>query len=206
MQETWLHPASPSSLGYFSNLDDIAGSVFGIQVNPDLTQQTDHGNSFVYFNMNSWHTLGEPSTPTLHQNTRKELKLLLLQLNPMLGMAPNISLETSVIKLLLESHSSQAARDGLSGSGTHLKPTTSSSPTDSHQQHSSSHCPHLGTWPWENVGKASSVFLLPWTSSPITTAGDKLPFLIDNLSRTGTLTRFLLILQTSLCTIPPTQC
>lgn len=42
----------PSSLRYFSNLDDIVGSVFGIQVNPDLTQQTDHGNGFVYFNMN----------------------------------------------------------------------------------------------------------------------------------------------------------
>lgn len=107
--------------------------------------------------------------PTLPQNTRKELKLL-LQLNPMLGMVPNISLETSIIiKLLLKSHGSQAAWDGLSGSGTHLKPTTSSWPTDSHQQNSTSHCPHLGTWPWENVGKASSVFLFPRTSSRITT-------------------------------------
>jgi len=70
------------------------------------------------------------SWPIPQQTTRKELTLL-LQLNPMLGTAPNISLETSmIIKLLLKSYGSQAAQDGLLGSGTHLKPTTSSSPTE----------------------------------------------------------------------------
>lgn len=139
------------------------------------------------------------SYPTLHQNTSKELKLLLLQLNPTLGMAPNISLETRMIKLLLKSHSSQAAQDGLSGSGTHLKTTTSSSPADPHQQHSTSHCPHLGTWPWENVGKASSVFLLGQAHQSPPLEINCLPSSITWVGF-GPLRRFLLILQTSLCT------
>lgn len=54
-----------------------------------------------------------------HQNTRKGLALL-LQLNPVLGTAPNISMETNVrLKLLLKSFRS------LLGSGTYLQPTTS---------------------------------------------------------------------------------
>lgn len=54
-----------------------------------------------------------------HQNTRKGL-VLLLQLNPVLGMAPNISMETNVrLKLLLKSFRS------LLGSRTYLQPTTS---------------------------------------------------------------------------------
>lgn len=135
--------------------------------------------------------------------------MLLLQLNPMLGTAPNISLETTVIiKLLLKSYGSQVAQDGLSGSGTHLKPITSSSPTEiSHWQHSTSHCPQLGAWPLENIGKASSIFLLPQTSLLTTTTGHQLPALTNNPRKIWTTTdevkSFLPILQTSPRTLSP---
>lgn len=102
---------------------------------------------------------------------------LLLQLNPVPGMAPNISMETNVIiKLLLKSRCSRTALRKQD-----LAPTDHSllSKRDSHLQHSTS----SGSQPLEMPGK----HILPLPSGKFTDqhCWAQMPSLSNNLSRMG---------------------
>lgn len=163
-----------------SKFDDIACTPKKHTTKTDLMQQTDHGNSFIYANVTSPppSTLAKPSAGlSLPKAPAWSSLTLLLQLNPVPGMAPNISMETNVIiKLLLKSRRSRTALRKQD-----LAPTDHSllSKRDSHLQHSTS----SGSQPLEMPGK--HILPLPLGKFTDQHCWAQMPSLSNNLSRMG---------------------